>query len=137
MWDFKEVSAKENTHSVIYFIFVFCAQIRMTCIENLFELNKSRTAIDKILLAKKYKVKKWLRHGYVQLLKSKELELGDGVCTSEIDMTTLARLLYYIRERKHCELKPTKCIALIATMASLPTPTVNRILQHRCSQQKD
>ena len=136
MWDFKEVSAKENIHRSIFFIFVFCAQIRMTCIETLFELIKSITTIDKIL-AKKYKVKKWLRHGYVQLLKSKELELGDSVFASEIDMTALARLLYYIRERKHCELKPTKCIALIATMASLPTPTVNRILQHRCSQQKD
>jgi len=84
MWDFKE--------------------IRMTCIEALSELIKSRTAIDKIVLGKKYNVKKWLRDGYVQLLKSKELELGDDICTSEIDMMTLARLLY-IRERKHCELK--------------------------------
>jgi len=84
MWDFKE--------------------IRKTCIEALSELIKSITVIDKILLAKKYKVKKWLRDGYIQLLQSRELELGDDICTSEIDVITIGRLLY-IRERRHCELK--------------------------------
>jgi len=84
MWDFKE--------------------IRKTCIEALSELIKSRTVIDKILLAKKYKVKKWLRDGYIQLLQSRELELGNDICTSEIDVITIGRLLY-IRERRHCELK--------------------------------
>jgi len=84
MWDFKE--------------------IRKTCIEALSEHIKSRTVIDNILLAKKFKVKKWLRDGYIQLLQSKdmELELGENICTSEMDVMTLARLLY-IRERRHCE----------------------------------
>ena len=45
-----------------------------------------------------------MRDGYIQLLQSRELELGDDICTSEIDMITIARLLY-IRERRHCELK--------------------------------
>jgi len=87
MWDFKEV--------------------RNTCIEALSELIKSRTAIDNILLAKKYKVKKWLRDGYIRLLQQKELEpkFINDICTSEIDlpMITIVRLLY-IREKRHCEL---------------------------------
>ena len=104
MWDFKEVCLLEK---ILYFLTLylcFRAQIRKTCIEALSEHIKSRTVIDKILLAKKYKIKKWLRDGYIQLLQSEELELGDDIRTSEIDMTTISRLLY-IRERRHCELK--------------------------------
>lgn len=93
---------RENT--IFYLYFWFRAQIRKTCIEALSELIKSRTVIDKILLAKRYKVKKWLRDGYIQFLQSRELELGHDICTSEIDVITIARL-FYIRERRHCELK--------------------------------
>jgi len=83
-------------------------KIRKTCIEALSELIKSRTSFDNILLAKQYKVKKWLRDGYVQLLRqTKALELGDDICTSEIDMITIVRLLY-IRERKHGSLQGAK-----------------------------
>ena len=61
--------------------------------------------MDNILLAKKYKVRKWLLDGYVQLLQQKEaLEFGDDICNSEIDLITIARLLY-IREKKHCQLQ--------------------------------
>ena len=111
MWRFKEVRLGLPENIIILvdpfshvYIFVFGAQIRKTCIEALSELIKSRTVIDKILLAKKYKVKKWLRDGYIQLLQSRELEFGNDICTSEIDVITIGRLLY-IRERRHCELK--------------------------------
>jgi hypothetical protein len=76
MWDFKEVSLPEKTIIDLYFLILyicFGAQVRNTCIEALSGLIKSRTAIDNILLAKKYKVKKWLRDGYIQLLQQKEL----------------------------------------------------------------
>ncbi|KAF8802639.1 hypothetical protein BYT27DRAFT_7172701 [Phlegmacium glaucopus] len=80
MWDFKE--------------------IRKTCIEALSELIKSRPAFDNILLARKYKVEKWLRDGYVQLLQQGVLDLGGDICNSKLDLVTIAKLLY-IRERKH------------------------------------
>jgi len=85
MWDFKEV--------------------RKTCIEALSGLIKSRPVFENILLAKKYKVKKWLRDGYVQLLQQREaLEFGNDICDSEMDLITIARLLD-IREKKHCQLQ--------------------------------
>ena len=44
-----------------------------------------------------------MRDAYYQLLQQKKaLEFGDDICTSQIDVITLARLLY-IRERKHCQ----------------------------------
>lgn len=77
-------------------------QIRKTCIEALSEHIKSGSVFDNIVLAKKYKVEKWLRDGYIQLLQQKQaLELGEDICTSELDVITIARLLY-IRERRHC-----------------------------------
>ena len=45
-----------------------------------------------------------MRDGYVQFLQVGELELGDDIWTSEIDMITIARLLY-LRERKHYQFK--------------------------------
>ena len=81
------------------------------CIEALSKLIESRSTFDKILLARKYKVKKWLRDAYFQLLQQKKpLELGDDICTSQIDVITVARLLY-IRERKHFQFQCTnyKC----------------------------
>lgn len=88
----------------LYFLILF-PQIRKTCIEALSELIKSETAFDNILLARKYKVKRWLREGYLRLLQQKgELELGDDVCSSKLDLITIARLLY-IREKKHCEVR--------------------------------
>lgn len=107
MWDFKEVSLPEDVIIDLYFslyIFVFGTQIRKTCIRALSALIESRPVIDIVLLAKKYKVKEWLRAGYIKLLQSKELELGDDICTSEIDVITIARLLY-IRERRHGEIQ--------------------------------
>lgn len=88
----------------LYFLILF-PQIRKTCIEALSELIKSETAFDNILLARKYKVKRWLRDGYLRLLQQKgELELGDDICSSKLDLITIARLLY-IREKKHCQVQ--------------------------------
>ena len=62
---------------------------------------------DKILLARKYKVKNWLRDAYAQLLQQTEaLELGDDICTSQIDLITIAKLLY-IRDKNHSEFQRT------------------------------
>lgn len=109
MWDFKEVRAltgsRQGKFTDLCFLILY-PQVRKTCIEALSVLIKSRIVFDNILLARKYKVKKWLRDAYVQLLQQKEaLEFGDDVCTSEtLDLITIARLLY-IREKKHCDLQ--------------------------------
>jgi len=95
MWDFKE--------------------IRKACIEALSELIKSRNIFDSILLAKKYKVKKWLRYGYFRLYDEKELELklGDNSDIPETDLVNIVKILH-IQERRHRELQVvcTHCIPL-------------------------
>ena len=92
-------------------------KVRKTCIEALSGLIKSRTVFENILLAKKYKVKKWLRDGYVQLLQQKEaLEFGNDIRDSEMDLITIARLLD-IREKKHCQLQRSAYCLDCARMA--------------------
>jgi hypothetical protein len=105
MWDFKEVRLTGSRRGKFTDL-IFSPKIRKTCIEALSVLIKTRIVFDNILLARKYKVKRWLRDAYVQLLQQKEaLEFGDDVCTSEtLDLTTIVKLLY-IREKKHCELQ--------------------------------
>ena len=91
----------------IYNTLFFFPQIRKTCIEALSKLIESRSTFDKILLARKYKVKKWLRGAYFQLLQQdEELEFGDDIRTSQIDVITIARLLY-MREKRHFQLQCT------------------------------
>ena len=86
----------------------FFSQIRKTCIEALSKLIESRSNFEKILLARKYKVKKWLRDAYAQLLQQKKaLEFGDDIRTSQIDLITVARLLY-LRERRHFQFRDTE-----------------------------
>jgi hypothetical protein len=70
------------------------------CIKAISELIKPRTVFDKILLAKEYKIKKWLRDGYLQLSQETDLKLADNICNSELDLKTIVRLLY-LRERKY------------------------------------
>jgi len=84
MWDFKE--------------------IRKTCIKALSELIKSRNVFDNILLAKKYKVKKWLRDGYIKLFREKDLELKLDDDISKMDLVTIVKILH-IRESRHREVR--------------------------------
>ncbi|KAF8802638.1 hypothetical protein BYT27DRAFT_7341295 [Phlegmacium glaucopus] len=72
MWDFKE--------------------IRRASVGVLSKLINSRNAVENILLAKKYRVKQWLRDGYLKLLQQTEPLNIDELRASNVDLLTIARL---------------------------------------------
>ncbi|KAF8161464.1 hypothetical protein B0H34DRAFT_701034 [Crassisporium funariophilum] len=78
MWEFKEARKKS--------------------VAKLTQLIKSRNVAENILLAKKYHVEQWLRDGYIRLVTQKEPLEIDELCSSMLDLLTIARLLS-IREK--------------------------------------
>ncbi|KAF8161471.1 hypothetical protein B0H34DRAFT_701061 [Crassisporium funariophilum] len=78
MWEFKEVRKKS--------------------VAALNQLIKSGNVAENIHLAKKYHVEHWLRYSYVRLVTQKEPLEIDELCSSMLDLLTIARLLS-IREK--------------------------------------
>jgi hypothetical protein len=57
------------------------------------DLIKSRDVVENILLAKKYRVKEWLRDGYMNLiLQTRPVKIG--VLLSLNDLLTIARICF-------------------------------------------
>jgi len=72
MWDFKE--------------------IRKASVVALSTLITSRDIVENVVLAKKYRVKKWLLDGYLKLLKQPQPLNIDQLRSSHVDLLTIARL---------------------------------------------
>ncbi|KAF8161473.1 hypothetical protein B0H34DRAFT_701089 [Crassisporium funariophilum] len=88
MWEFKEVRNKS--------------------VAALTELMKSRNIAENILLAKKYHVEQWLRDGYIRLVTQEEPLEIDELCSSMLDLLTIARLLS-IREKVYARSSRADC----------------------------
>jgi hypothetical protein len=56
------------------------------------DLIKSRDVVENILLAKKYRVKQWLRDGYMNLILQTEPVKIDELHSSNVDLLTIARI---------------------------------------------
>lgn len=53
---------------------------------------RSRNVVENILLAKQYRVKHWLRDGYLKLVSTENLTIQDLRTPLQLDWETIARL---------------------------------------------
>ena len=68
-------------------------QVRKASVRALSDLITSRDVVDNILLAKKYRVKPWLRDGYLKLIKQTEPPKIDRLSLN-LDLLTIARICF-------------------------------------------
>ena len=90
---------------------IFCAliqifaQIREKAISNLSDLINQKTAMERILLAKEYRVAEWLRDAYLELTQERlwarepysnwETDAKEWEATTSRDWESLARVFYF------------------------------------------
>ncbi|KAF8959923.1 hypothetical protein BDZ97DRAFT_1364998 [Flammula alnicola] len=68
-------------------------EIREKAISQLSRILEGRNVIEKIMLAKKYRVKRWLRDGYIKLAKQDDLTIEGLRCPGlELDWETISRI---------------------------------------------
>jgi len=69
-------------------------------------LNTQRDIIEIILLAKKYRIKTWLRESYLAIVQRKELKIDDMLSPRTLDWETISRIFAIQSLIKHWQLPP-------------------------------
>ena len=71
----------------------FYMQIRNRAIQALEDWKNNQSAKEVVLLAKKYRILKWLKDGYTRVLQQPSLTAAELSATPSLDWETIAKLL--------------------------------------------